>query len=175
MVPPPLNLAHTAGQHTLISHLYQHLVRYTELNVRRAVRLDHAPGGTDQDGEAHPLTYMLVSDDGRDPLSELIGQETAAALEADIDAHGSLAAAYVRLLRHFDNSMPAIADHLRVSRSHAYRRCAQAMQYTTLMSHIPIPLSHDRFIPGPWRRFKFFRQPVQLALNFDEQLSFAST
>ena len=120
------------------------------------------------------LTDILVSDDGRDPLSELIGLETAAALEAELDAHGSLAAAYVHLLHHFDNSMPAIAGHLRVSRSHAYRRCAQAMRYATLMSHIPIPLAHDRFIPGPWRRFNLFRQPVQLTLNFDAQLSFAS-
>ncbi len=105
----PLNLAHAAGQKMLLSHLYQHLVRYTDLNVRNAVRLDHAPGGNDQDGEAHPLTYLLVSDEGRDPLRDLTDREAALAVEVELDAHGSLAAAYVRLLRHFDHKMSAVA------------------------------------------------------------------
>ncbi|MFZ5528269.1 MAG: hypothetical protein ACOZE7_16570 [Pseudomonadota bacterium] len=166
----PLDLAHAAGQHTLISYLYQHLVRYTDLNVRQAVRLDHKPGGDEQDGDVHPLTYLLVSNDGHDALSELIDQETASALENELAAHGSLAAAYVRLLRHFDNRMSAVAEHLKVSRSHAYRRCAQAMRYAIEASHIPIPLPNERFVPGPWRRFWLLRQPVQLTFDFNEQL-----
>lgn len=166
----PLDLANAAGQHTLISYLYQHLVRYTELNVRQAIRLDHKPGGDELDGDVHPLTYLLVSDDGRDPLGELIDQETESALENELVAHGSLAAAYVRLLRYFDNRMSAVADHLKVSRSHAYRRCTQAMRHAIEASHIPIPLPNERFVPGPWRRFRLLRQPVQLTFDFNEQL-----
>ena len=56
-------------QDLLISHLYQHLVRYTELNVRHAVRLDHAAPDGDQDYESHPLMGSLVSDDGQHPLA----------------------------------------------------------------------------------------------------------
>lgn len=32
-------------QDLILSHLYQHLVRYTEQQVRYAIRLDHAPHG----------------------------------------------------------------------------------------------------------------------------------
>lgn len=92
----PLNLATTACQEKLLSHLYQHLVRYTEQNVRRAVRLDHAPPGRGQDDDAHPLTYLRVGNEGHDPLSEMIEQEAASALDTALNAHGSLAATYVR-------------------------------------------------------------------------------
>jgi hypothetical protein len=115
-----------AFQELLLSHVYQHLVRYTEQNVRLAVRLDHAPAGGDSEGESHPLMRTLVSDGGRDPLAELIEREAESLRDSESDAHQSLAGAYVRLLRHFDNKMHAVADHLLISVSHAYRRCAQA-------------------------------------------------
>jgi hypothetical protein len=55
-----------AYQKLLLSHLYQHLVRYTELQVRHAIRLDHTPLGAGQEDVAHPLMRKLVSDEGRD-------------------------------------------------------------------------------------------------------------
>lgn len=63
-----LDLENAACQEKLLSHLYQHLVRYTEQNVRRAIRLDHAAPGHDLDDDVHPLTYLLISDEGQDPL-----------------------------------------------------------------------------------------------------------
>lgn len=51
-----LDLAQPEHQTKLIAHLYQKLVRYTELNVlnvRNTVRLDHAPGG--DESQVHPL------------------------------------------------------------------------------------------------------------------------
>jgi len=135
----PLNLASAACQDKLLSHLYQHLVRHTGQKLRRAIRLDRAPQGRRQDDDMHPLTYRLVSNEGRDPLSEMIEQEAASALDADLDAHGSLAAAYVNLLQYLDNRMCAVADHLLISRSYAYRRCAQARWLATHMEHIPSP------------------------------------
>ncbi|WP_231662788.1 hypothetical protein [Ralstonia solanacearum] len=169
-----LDLENAACQEKLLSHLYQHLVRYTEQNVRRAIRLDHATSGHDQDDDVHPLTYLLVRDEGRDLLGGLIERESASALDADLDAHGSLAAAYVHLLRHFDNRMSAVANHLLISRSYAYRCCARARQLATHLQHIPIPVSNERRIPGPWRRFRLRRMPIQLSFDFDDELPFQS-
>lgn len=170
----PVNLADTACQERLLSHLYQHLVRYTEQNVRRAVRLDHAPKGSGHDDDVHPLNYLLVSNEGRDALAELLEGEAASALDADLDAHGSLAAAYVRLLQHCDNRMSALADHLLISKSYAYRCCAQARWLATHMAHIPIPMTGGRLIPGPWRHFRLRRLPVQMVFDFDDELPLRS-
>ncbi|HKT95400.1 MAG TPA: hypothetical protein VJS30_02555 [Paraburkholderia sp.] len=163
-----LDLASQACEETLLSHLYQRLVRYTEQNVRHAVRLDHAPAdGTD---EPHPLVHVLVSNQGRDALDELIERESAATLDADLTAHGSLAAAYLHLLDHFDSRMAAVADHLLISKSYAYRCCARARLLATHLQHISIPISDPGHLPGPWRRFRLHRTPVQLSLDFDDEL-----
>ncbi|MGC0042836.1 hypothetical protein [Ralstonia pseudosolanacearum] len=169
-----LDLENAACQEKLLSHLYQHLVRYTEQNVRRAIRLDHAAPGHDLDDDVHPLTYLLISDEGQDPLGELIERETTSALDADLDAHGSLAAAYVHLLRHFDNRMSAVANHLLISRSYAYHCCAKARQLAAHLQHIPIPVSNESRVPGPWRSFRLRRIPVQLSFDFDDELLFKS-
>jgi hypothetical protein len=164
-----VDLLNVASQNLVLSHVYQHLVRYAEQNVRRAVQLDHAPGGGDQDGDAHPLTYLLISDDGRDPLALLIEHETASNVDLEVDGHASLAAAYVRLLRRFDNRMRAVAEHLLISVSYAYRRCAQARLLA--VHQVPVPFAvGDAFVPGPWRPFRLCRRPVQLAFDFDEEL-----
>ncbi len=165
----PLDLSHADAQRKLLSHLYQHLVRYTELNVRHAVQLDHAPKGGGEEGDAHPLSYLLVSNEGRDPLGDLIEQEADSALEASLHAHGSLAAAYVCLLRQFDNRMSNVADHLRISLSYAYQRCAQARWLAAHVMHIPMP-AMEHFTPRAWRLFRLRRPHVQLAFNFDDQL-----
>jgi len=82
-------------QSLLISHLYQHLVRYTELDVRNAVRLDHAPNG--EEGEAHPLAHLLAADAHYDPVVALMHAEDQgqSALDRNLSAHQSMAAAYL--------------------------------------------------------------------------------
>jgi len=164
----PLDLLNSDSQYKLLSHLFQHLVRYTERKVRNAVRLDHAPAGSEDDGGAHPLSYLLASNDGRDTLDELIGEETGLATERELASHGSLAAAYVYLLRHFDNKMATVANHLRISRSHAYRCCAKARQMSVCATHIPIPID-EHFLPGPWRSFRLHRRQTQLVLDFGNE------
>lgn len=165
-----LDLSDADCQRRLLSYLYQHLVRYTELNVRHAVRLDHAPKGHDQDGDAHPLAYVLVSNDGIDPLGELLKRETDSVQESGLGAHGSLAAAYVYLLRRFDNNMSAVADHLHISLSYAYHRCAHARWQATQATHIPIS-TVEHLMLGPWRSFRLRRPHVQLGFDFDDELS----
>ena len=82
--------------------------------------------------------------------------------------HGSLASAYVHLLRHFDDRTDAVADHLRISLSYAYRRCAQARCQALHLQHVPVHGSGT--LPGPWRRYRLIRQSIQLSFDFDEEL-----
>lgn len=64
-----------AFRKTLVSHLYQKLVRYQERTVRYAVRLDHAPPGSDEPDAPHPLLNSLAS--GDEPLAALLAAEEA--------------------------------------------------------------------------------------------------
>lgn len=159
-------------QNLLLSYLYQHLVRYTERNVRYAVRLDHAPRNDNQQEDApHPLTYMLASDDNQDPLTALIEREAALPWDMELDCHQSLAGAYVRLLRHFNNKMPDVANHLLISISYSYKRCAHARMLAAHQQSIPLmsAVIDGEFLPRAWRRFKLQRIPSQLEFDFSEE------
>lgn len=165
-----VDFANEAFQDLLLSHLYQALVRYTELNVRHAVRLDHAARDGGSEDESHPLMRTLPNDEGRNPLSELLRQEAEAQEDQALENHHSLASAYVRLLRHFDNRMEAVANHLLISTSYAYQRCAHARLLAVRQCPVPLPIPAGKFIPKPWRRFRIHRSPEQLAFDFDEEL-----
>lgn len=129
--------------------------------------MDHAPPGS-EDEEPHPLARTLASDGGRDVLGGLLERECDLAREVDLKNQGSLATAYIRLLRHFDQRMDAVARHLRISVSYAYRRCAQASCLAAHLQHIPVPDACD--LPGPWRSYRLVRQPIQLCFDFDDEL-----
>lgn len=167
-----LDLREPDHQSLLISHLYQHLVRYTELNVRHAVRLDHAPQG--EDGQAHPLSYLLAADAHYDPVVSLIHAEDQKqqAQENDLSAHQSAAAAYLCLIRHFDNRMAAVASHLMISLSYCYQRCAHARLLAIHQEALPAAaMAKDpSFMPGAWRNYKLFRTPIQLSFDFDADM-----
>lgn len=154
----------------LISHLYQHLVRYTEQNVRQAVRLDHASGG--DDGEAHPLAYLLAAEAHYDPVVTLMQAEeqAAQARQEEPGAQQSVAAAYLHLLRAFNHRMGAVAEHLMISLSYCYRRCAHARLLAVHQQALPASAmaSDPGFMPGAWRPFRLVRTPVQLSINFDD-------
>lgn len=151
-------------QGLLIAHLYQRLVRYTELNVRYAVRLDHPARGEDTDESCHPLLRTLAADEGSHPLTALLEEQAPAPDMRELEH--SLAGAYVVLLRHFDNRMRDVAEHLLISRSYAYRRCAQARLSVTRQRSLALRMCQEKFLPGPWRRFKLRRNASQLSFNF---------
>lgn len=111
---------------------------------------------------------MLTSDGGRSVLDALMERDAEQLLERELQAHGSQAAAYIQLLRHFDDHMEAVALHLRVSVSYAYRRCAHARRLAQHLQHIAVPRSDA--LPGPWRHYRLVRQPIQLSFDFGEQL-----
>lgn len=160
----PIRFSDPEYQELLLAYVYQALVRYTETQVRHAIRLDH--GRADDDEGEHPLMRTLVSDGGRNPLTELLAREIAMEAET-LDADSSLAAAYADLLHQFDNKLQAVADFLLISISEFRRHYAMAKW---LVQHqLSIPLSHrdgSRFRLRPWRRSRFQREPVQLELPF---------
>ena len=172
-----VDLGNPTHQELLLSHLYQELVRYAELQVRHAVRLDHAPGG--EEGESHPLAHILSAPDHYDPAVALSAAEESAKAVFDDEPspHLSLAAAYLHLVRHFDNRMRDVAEHLLISVGYCYVRCRKARFFAAWQQ--PLPINHATadtgFLPGAWRRFKIVRTPVQLSFDFEgEEALFAA-
>lgn len=156
-------------QEKIISILYQKLVRLSELNVRYAVRLDHAPAGAPEDA-VHPLLAKLAADEGLEPLAILIEREQSASdHEAEPASYESPAAAYLQLLRRFDNKMLDVATHLLISRSWCYRRFNQALNLAKLQR----PLAKEAFStveglePSPWRKFRAIHVRRQLELDIE--------
>lgn len=165
---PGFDLDAAPSRDRLLGALYCRLVKHAERNLRHAVRLDHGH----EEGEAHPLMNKLASDEGRGPPEALQQRESAIDEEAVLEASGSIAAAFVRLLRRFDNRMKAVADHLLISESWAYRRCARARVLAVHQQPVPAPMMAGDFLPGPWRAFQIRRpwRGEQLAFDFDEGL-----
>ena len=79
----------------------------------------------------------------------------------------SLAAAWLRLIQHFDQDMADMPRHLLISRSWAYRCVQRASELALCQRHLSGALV-DTSLPRPWRRFKLCRVPVQLTLDFED-------
>lgn len=155
----------------VISYLYQKLVRYTELHIRNAVRLDQELDGDDS-SYANPLLNRLAADEQYDPLVALECREAQAQRSSEdlLNPHRSLASAYLELLAHFGNEMARVAQHLMISLSYCYQRCAHAKELAKFQRCLPAALhpGDEEFVPGPWRRFRLMRKPEQLILDFGE-------
>ncbi|MBN8480787.1 MAG: hypothetical protein J0L88_04260 [Xanthomonadales bacterium] len=165
-----LDLSDAAFQNRLIAHLYQALVRYTDLHVRRAERLDHGtPDGHGED-RRNPRSGHLVADGGTGPLHRLLEVEARdTSATAGHRVRGSLGEAWIALFDRF-RSMRRIAECLLISVSHAYRCCARVREVT--MQQSPFCMHAQDAPPqvGPWRRFRSERIPRQLEFDFAERL-----
>lgn len=160
-----------AYQQTLISYLYQQLVRYTETQVRYAVRLDHWQHGDDPEHDSHPLLNKLSADTGNDPLVALLTKESEGqASQSEPLPYESRAAAYLHLMRRFDNSMREVAKYLLISLPYCYYRYNEAVS----LAHRQKPLPNEgmqvpgEFLPRGWRPFRFVRPWRQMELDFGE-------
>jgi len=162
----PLDLAAPDDRTLLISYLYQKLVRYTDVNVRHAVRLDHAPSG--EEG-GHPLLARL-SADGQDPLSFLQLREEAPLPPGEGELKYSVASTYLVMLQHHNFRVPALARFLRLSISHTYRCCAGASALSAWQHALVLapPISMESL--RPWRRCRALRVPRQLEFDFEDRL-----
>jgi len=157
-------------QDLLLRHLYQALVRYTELHVRYGVRLDHATGDDAEDGAVHPLMNHLASDEGRDPLAHLLAAEARAGLPDRDAPHPSLAGAWLVLLEACGQRMSTVAMRLLISPRHARHCRAKARQLARDQHAIALTPPRDASQLGPWRRYRAIRVPRQLEFDFDEPL-----
>ena len=164
----PLDFDKAAFADRFFSWLYQRVVHYQDKKIRAAVRLDHAPPGSVFD--RHPLAERLAASGG-DPVALLMAAE---ALQDDrklVERAHSLAAAYVRLARHFRNDVRALADYLLISRSWAYRRLRRVREAAEVQASIPFAPSRRKLpLPRPWRGARVERRPQQLALDFGDEL-----
>jgi len=156
-------------QQTLLAHLFQHLVRYTELNLRHAVRLDHPAGGDADVADASPLLDRLVHGDVEDPLACLLADEARRAHVPTSNEDHSVASAYVLLLERF-KSMYGVARRLRISSSYAYRCCRKARALAIHQHALALPPAPTVAVLGPWRRQRMERRPRQLEFDFREEL-----
>lgn len=156
----------------LLSHLYQKLVRYTDLKFRYATRLDHSSNPDTGEDAVHPLMNKLVGDGGRDPLSYLQALEDVPDPALYSQHIHSLAGAYLALLNRLGNHMRAVAWHLLISLSYAYRCHARARWFAIHQLPLTLPMDDADFGLGPWRRSRAVRTPVQLVFEFDEELPF---
>ena len=163
----PINFDDPAYRSTLLGRVYQRLTKYSCSPTKFAVRLDQGIG--DNEDQPHPLANVLSSDNGRDPLALLIDRESAIYTHLHAANHFSLAAAYIRLLEHFDYRLETVADHLLISVSRTRSHLRYAGVLARHQEPLRMPLPSKTFIPGPWRRFRLMRDQVQLALDLGEQ------
>lgn len=154
----------------LLRHLYQALVRYTDLHVRHAVRLDPSNRENAADERPNLLLRKLAAADAGPLAGLLAGEDVRERAMQARNERGSLAEAWLVLLeRHRD--MRGVAAHLLISRSHAYRCCAWACRITTMQRPMASGMPAASQV-GPWRRFRAVRVPLQYEFSFEAGLAF---
>lgn len=175
---PGFDLADPGCQDQLLARLYSRLVKFTEKNVRYGVRLDHY-AYSDDEHACHPLLRKLAADNGADPLTVILENESIVPEPPEPDPHHSRAASYLWLLRRFDNRMQQVADYLLISVSHCYRCCKRAQllaeqQWPLPTLHSQPALQADDEPLKPWRPFRIRRPALQLELPFNDCADFWS-
>lgn len=158
---------------TLLSHLFQKLVRYTETRVRQAIRLDQVSNAANEFGEAHDLMNRLVGEDGRDPLWYLQAAEEVSGTTIRCGQAHALAGAYVVLLNQLNNYMHALARHLLMSVSHAYRWPRPGAAACGVPTAAGALMGCCRFQAGSVAS-RAYRQSMPLAFDFADGLPFGS-
>lgn len=147
----------------LLSHLYQHFVRYAETTVRRAVRCrrKHA-----DDSQLELLADSLPADESYDPLH---GLSAGASPPDDPDPQLSQAGAWLFLVGRSGNEVRRLARCLLISVSHCHRCLAQARSLARQQRPLAIRCvgnNGNPLQPKGWRRFRYERRPTQLQFAF---------
>lgn len=160
----PIDFRNPEDQDLLIAHTYQKLVRYCETNVRYARRLD----AYDAEGNSLNYTDRLSYGETEDPANKLITLTDTPSIT--IDRH-SLGSSWISVLDLCNNKMTAVAYFLKISLGHSYRCFNQALHITQQQYSLPLYQADKVSLsPRPWRRYRLYRKPEQLAFVFDEEL-----
>lgn len=167
----PLDMGDEEDASLLIRHLYNRCVKYTELVVRKAQRLDHADRG-DEERERHWLADRLVADDGAHPLSLLEALESVTEIREAPDPYHSTASGWAWLMRRFGQRMADVANFLLISPSWCYACLRRARHQADTQWPLPHTLAtgDDEDAIRPWRKFKLppdrMDDPEQMSLDY---------
>jgi hypothetical protein len=155
-------------QDRLIAYLYQAFTRYADPKIRYSQRFEASEENAGDERGSRPLLERLAAST-LDPLAQLIQHEDNSEVkERRFNYRHSQAAAWCHLIELYGNNVPALARHLMISQSWCYRRYANALQWMQRQHPLPDTLSiRMGEQPGPWRRFKAIRVPVQLSFDFE--------
>jgi len=112
----PVNFSNDADQELVLSWLYNKLVKFSEKNVRYAVRLDRDWDSDDSEYAGSFLEKLLATPDQLDPLFlvQAAQEEDSDSVLGLIRYSYSQCAAYLILLNRFEWDIEVLADHLRV-------------------------------------------------------------
>ncbi len=164
----PLCFDDADDQRLVLSYLFQHFVRYTEKNVRHAIKLDHGSSADDSGDKPHFLLGRLSTGDHDNPLNVLIDTESLATLlTGEPPFHQTQAGAYVQLINYCGQKVPRVASLLLISISYCYRCFAKARRHAQHQHPLALPWEgNQHLIPRAWRRFRSLRAPFQLTFDF---------
>jgi hypothetical protein len=156
-----------AFQDKVISYLYQYFVRYTEKNVRHALRLDQQ-ASEDGPADQYGLLDHLPTNGLADPLTVLLALESAPSEEYEPDPLQTQAGAYYYLLGRHGGAISNLASHLLISKSHCYRCYGKARRQAESQWAMDFGPADQATAPPlkPWRKFRAQRGRRQIDVAF---------
>jgi hypothetical protein len=163
------DIVHPEFQEKVLSYLYQYFVRYTEHNVRNAVRLDRQ-AYEDGPADRYDLLDHLSAGGFSDPLSLLLAWESTSPGDEEPDPLHTQAGAYYHLLGRHGGKIRTLAEYLQISTSHCHRCYGRVRrQAASQWSMAFAPAANATEPPlKPWRKFRARRAPRQLDFGFHE-------
>lgn len=149
----------------LLAYVFQKLVTYADRKIRHATRLDDGEDSEGVESEGQAIARKLAAPGSTEPLVALLAQEAAARAPPEPRPRQSPAAAWLVLLRRFDNRMQRVANHLLISLSYCYR-CYGRARMLAIAQHPLRDASRRKLAPRAWRPFQIIRAPTQFHLDF---------
>ncbi|WP_148862794.1 hypothetical protein [Marinobacter fonticola] len=155
-------------QQQILAWTYQRLVKYCDTTLRWAAPFDSRDSSRDKPGLSEILTHGIEED----PAELLANMENESPEQQELESgHASLSHAWLVLLGICDNRMALVARYLKISLSHSYRCYNRVLHISRSQDYLPLTtIGHGEFVPRPWRRFQYYREPEQLIFDFDETL-----
>jgi hypothetical protein len=151
-----------AHQRTLLSHLYNSVVKFRESKIRNAVRLDQA----DADERDKYDTMLGAAEPEICEPSSLLARE-AESINGDPD-DGTVASGYLYLLRQADGSKEVLAETLMISRSYLDHCLTRAIIFAKYQHCLFSGAAHDERQPlRGWRKFRIRKVNREDAQNDD--------